>query len=196
MDECDGMSGNADRAGVRFLHCEYLKINDEHFICLQIAELILLIKKTEIPIICICNDRGSIKVRSLANHCFDLRFNRLRLEQIMPRLMTILNRQKVKMDKADIEDIIKASHQDLRQSIYSLQLVAAGADLKSGDIVTKDVSINIFEAARRLLSSESDLKTKRELFFVDYSLMPLFVQEHYLSVRSPSCGYVIENLQR
>lgn len=30
----------------------------------------------QVPIICICNDRGSTKVRSLANHCYDLRFHR------------------------------------------------------------------------------------------------------------------------
>lgn len=62
MDEVDGMSGNADRAGI--------------------AELIQMIKRTQVPIICICNDRQSRKIRSLANYCFDLRFQRSRPEQI------------------------------------------------------------------------------------------------------------------
>ena len=53
MDEVDGMSGNSDRGGV--------------------AVLIEFIKKSRLPIICICNDRGHAKVRSLSNHCFDLR---------------------------------------------------------------------------------------------------------------------------
>ena len=44
MDEVDGM-GAGDRAGM--------------------AELIKLIKTSKIPIICICNDRSSQKVRSL-----------------------------------------------------------------------------------------------------------------------------------
>ena len=55
MDEVDGMSAG-DRGGI--------------------AELILLIKKSKLPIICICNDRASVKVRSLANYCLDLRFRR------------------------------------------------------------------------------------------------------------------------
>jgi replication factor C subunit 1 len=55
MDEVDGMSAG-DRGGI--------------------AELILLIKKSKVPIICICNDRASPKVRSLANYCLDLRFRR------------------------------------------------------------------------------------------------------------------------
>lgn len=56
MDEVDGMGGNADRGGI--------------------AELIQFIKKTKIPIICICNDRNNQKIRNLANYCFDLRFQR------------------------------------------------------------------------------------------------------------------------
>lgn len=62
MDEVDGMAGNEDRGGMQ--------------------ELIALIKTTNVPIICMCNDRNHQKVRSLANHCFDLRFVRPRIEQI------------------------------------------------------------------------------------------------------------------
>ncbi len=53
MDEVDGVSGS-DRGGK--------------------ATLIQLIKTTRVPIICICNDRQSQKVKSLANHCYDLKF--------------------------------------------------------------------------------------------------------------------------
>ena len=59
MDEVDGMAGNEDRGGM--------------------AELIGLIKSSKIPVICMCNDRNAQKIRSLANHCFDLRFQRYRL---------------------------------------------------------------------------------------------------------------------
>lgn len=62
MDEVDGMAGNEDRGGIQ--------------------ELIALIKNTKIPIICLCNDRNHPKIRSLVNYCFDLRFNRPRVEQI------------------------------------------------------------------------------------------------------------------
>jgi replication factor C subunit 1 len=68
MDECDGMGGG-DRGGI--------------------AELIQMIKKTKIPIICICNDRMSPKVRSLANYCLDLRFNRPTAAMTRNRIMNI-----------------------------------------------------------------------------------------------------------
>lgn len=72
MDEVDGMAGNADRGGM--------------------AELIQLIKKSKIPIICMCNDRNHQKVRSLSNYCFDLRFQRPRVEQIKVRVNVPINK--------------------------------------------------------------------------------------------------------
>jgi len=51
MDEVDGMSGG-DRGGNQ--------------------TLIEIIKKTKVPIICICNDRGNQKVQSLMNYTYDL----------------------------------------------------------------------------------------------------------------------------
>lgn len=62
MDEVDGMAGNEDRGGMQ--------------------ELVNLIKHTEVPIICICNDRFSTKVRTLSCHSYDLKFQKLRVEQI------------------------------------------------------------------------------------------------------------------
>merc|ERR1712110_698713 len=55
MDEVDGM-GAGDRGGN--------------------AALIKMIKKTKNPIICICNDSHSPKIRSLAFSCYDLKFCR------------------------------------------------------------------------------------------------------------------------
>ena len=61
MDEVDGV-GAGDRGGI--------------------AALIKIIKTTKTPIICICNDRSSMKLASLANHCYDLKFQRPPINQI------------------------------------------------------------------------------------------------------------------
>ena len=166
MDEVDGMSGNQDRGGV--------------------AEVIQMIKETKIPVICICNDRMHPKIRSLANHCFDLRFQRPRSEQIKARLMTIIAREKLKISNDVLNDLMEASNHDIRQCIYSLQLIAAGA---SGVIEKKDISVNIFEAAKKILSNDTDMATKQEMFFSDYSIMPLFIQENYPNVRGDNMRY-------
>lgn len=49
-------------------------------------ELIGLIRHTKVPIICMCNDRNHPKIRSLVHYCFDLRFQRPRLEQIKVKM--------------------------------------------------------------------------------------------------------------
>ncbi|CAK5046339.1 unnamed protein product [Meloidogyne enterolobii] len=162
MDEVDGMSGNADRAGM--------------------SELIQMIKRTKVPIICICNDRQSMKVRSLANYCFDLRFQRPRVEQIKGCLLSIAAKENVKLSKDVYDKIIEASSQDIRLCINTLQMVTCGQ--MSMDFQKKDILMNIFEAARQILSADTSLMSKSDLFFNDYSILPLFVQENYPNVRN------------
>lgn len=61
MDEVDGMSAG-DRGGV--------------------ADLIASIKISKIPIICICNDRYSQKLKSLVNHCLLLNYRKPTKQQV------------------------------------------------------------------------------------------------------------------
>ncbi|VDK58908.1 unnamed protein product [Anisakis simplex] len=164
MDEVDGMSGTEDRSGL--------------------AELIQMIKDTRIPIICICNDRQSTKMRSLVNYCFDVRFQRPRVEQIRSRMQTIAFQEKLKLTKEQIDEFIEASNHDVRQTIYNLQLLSLGSGGKSADIQPKDCAVNTFEAARRILNANTTLLEKQEMFFTDYSIMPLFVQENYPSIQN------------
>lgn len=70
MDEVDGMAGNEDRGGLQ--------------------ELVGLIKYTEVPIICICNDRFNMKMRTISTHSYDLKYSKLRVEQIrVCRIVTV-----------------------------------------------------------------------------------------------------------
>lgn len=69
MDEVDGMS-TGDRGGV--------------------AAIISMLKQTKIPVICICNDRNSEKIRSLAAHCLDVKFHKPNKSLLVRRLKEIL----------------------------------------------------------------------------------------------------------
>ena len=67
------------------LHWKTLSVLSYYFLTCSFPwfqELVGLIKNTKIPIICMCNDRNHPKIRTLANYCFDLRFQRPRVEQI------------------------------------------------------------------------------------------------------------------
>ncbi|XP_042886240.1 replication factor C subunit 1-like isoform X3 [Penaeus japonicus] len=170
MDEVDGMSGNEDRGGVQ--------------------ELITLIKKSKIPIITMCNDRNHPKIRSLANHCFDLRFYKPRVEQIRGPMMSICFREGIKIKPDALDQIIIGSNQDIRQILHHLSMWSANDknlqvdDMKrEAEKAKKDFKMGPWDVCKKVFS-ESDHKTmslydKSDLFFHDYSIAPLFVQENY-----------------
>ncbi|EDW32619.1 GL13172 [Drosophila persimilis] len=173
MDEVDGMAGNEDRGGIQ--------------------ELIALIKDSSVPIICMCNDRNHPKIRSLVNYCFDLRFQRPRLEQIKGKIMSICFKEKVKISPAKVEEIIAATNNDIRQSINHISLMSAGEDIPTQSqakvelkTASKDLKLGPWEVVRKVFTAEEHKRMsfadKCDLFFHDYSLAPLFVQQNYLQV--------------
>jgi len=101
MDEIDGMAGNEDRGGV--------------------AALIQIIKNTKIPIICICNDRQSQKLRSLTNYCYDIKFSKPDKRQVTKRLIEICNSEGLKVEGNAIENLCESVGNDIRQSLNFLQ---------------------------------------------------------------------------
>ncbi|XP_072318368.1 replication factor C subunit 1 [Eucyclogobius newberryi] len=175
MDEIDGMAGNEDRGGIQ--------------------EMIGLIKTSKVPIICMCNDRNHQKIRSLANYCFDLRFQRPRLEQIKGAMMSITFKEGIKIPPPALNEIILASNQDVRQVLHNLSMWSAKSKEMTYDQcksdasnARKDMKLGPFDVCRKVFVSGEEtahmsLIDKSDLFFHDYSLAPLFVQENYLHVR-------------
>ncbi|XP_067353864.1 replication factor C subunit 1 isoform X2 [Channa argus] len=180
MDEVDGMAGNEDRGGIQ--------------------EMIGLIKSSKIPIICMCNDRNHPKIRSLANYCFDLRFQRPRVEQIKGAMMSIAFKEGIKIPPPALNEIILASNQDVRQVIHNLSMWSAKDKVMTYDqcksdaaSARKDLKLGPFDVCRKVFASGEEtahmsLIEKSDLFFHDYSLAPLFVQENYLNVRPSAAG--------
>lgn len=174
MDEVDGMAGNEDRGGMQ--------------------ELIALIKDSSVPIICMCNDRNHQKMRSLVTHCYDLRFQRPKIAQIKGAMMTICFKENIKLAPSVVEEVIAATNNDIRQTLNHLTLLSAtksltcaeGAANKVESTAKKDMKLGPWDVVRLVFSKEEQttmtLQDKANLFFNDYSLGPLFVQQNYLSV--------------
>lgn len=168
MDEVDGMSGG-DRGGM--------------------AELIQLIKKSKTPIICICNDRQSQKVRSLANHSYDLRLRRPTKVQIANRLMQIGLQEGLTVEKNALEEAAERCGGDIRQLLTQMQRWRlTKTKVTYADLVNpsaqhqKDetLRLNIFSATQQIFQREATFDMRTEAFFVDYDFMPLMVQENYI----------------
>jgi replication factor C subunit 1 len=188
MDEVDGM-GAGDRSGM--------------------SELIQMIKKSKVPIICICNDRQSQKMKSLLPYCMDLRFRRPVKSTMANQAMRIAKLEGLDVERNAAEAIAESCGNDVRQVMNCLQM---WAQKKSDDgcsdaltykglkarehAISKDaiLRVTLFDAARTIVEgrkglSGADAKVqldslfkRTDAFFVDYSLTGLMVQQNYLKV--------------
>ncbi|NXB57666.1 RFC1 factor, partial [Struthidea cinerea] len=164
------------------------------------AEVFALIRHTKIPIICMCNDRNHPKIRSLVHYCLDLRFQRPRLEQIKGAMMSIAFKEGLKIPPPAMQEIILAANQDIRQVLHNLNMwCAKDKSLTYDEAKTdasrakKDIKLGPFDVVRKVFATGEEaarmsLIDKSDLFFHDYSLAPLFVQENYVHVKPAAAG--------
>ena len=173
MDEVDGMSAG-DRGGV--------------------GALAAVCKKTEIPMILICNDRKLPKMKPFDYVTYDLPFRRPTVDQIRSRIMTIAYREGLKMPAPVINALIEGSHADIRQVVNMLstaKLDEEAMDFDKGKQMSKNwekhVVLKPWDITQKILgggmfaqSSKATLNEKIELYFNDHEFSPLMLQENYL----------------
>ncbi|NXP70157.1 RFC1 factor, partial [Ramphastos sulfuratus] len=198
-DFCSGRSVGVMLLGVTLQMSSFSEVSN----CCDVfksQELIGLIRHTKIPIICMCNDRNHPKMRSLVHYCFDLRFQRPRLEQIKGAMMSIAFKEGLKIPPPAMQEIILAANQDIRQVLHNLNMWCAKDksltyDEAKTDAIRakKDIRLGPFDVVRKVFAtgeetSRMSLIDKSDLFFHDYSLAPLFVQENYVHVKPAAAG--------
>lgn len=162
MDEIDGMT--SDRGGL--------------------GELNSLIKQSQTFIICICNDRSNPKLRTIGFNCLDLRFRKLMPVQILPRLKYILEQEGKQVRDNILNEVVKNSSGDIRFCINTLQNLMLRGTLsheQTSLFVKKSITKNIFETATEIMSKKR-VYEKLGLYFEDYSIIPLFIQDNYLKM--------------
>ncbi|KAJ4368854.1 DNA replication factor C complex subunit Rfc1 [Neocucurbitaria cava] len=173
MDEVDGMSAG-DRGGV--------------------GALAAVCKKTEIPMILICNDRRLPKMKPFDFVTYDLPFRRPTVDQVRSRIMTIAFREGLKMPVPVVNALIEGSHADIRQvvnMISTAKLDQQAMDFDAGKKMSKnwekhvilkpwDITQKILGGGMFAASSKATLNEKIELYFNDHEFSPLMLQENYL----------------
>ncbi|CAK7198991.1 DNA replication factor C complex subunit Rfc1 [Sporothrix eucalyptigena] len=176
MDEVDGMSAG-DRGGI--------------------AALAKFCRKTEVPLILICNERRLPKMRPFDNVAFDIRFNRPTVDQIRSRIMTICLREGLKMPMQVVDALIEGTGKDIRQIINMLstaKLDQSTMTYDEGKAMTKawekHVVLKPWDICQKMLggglfapASKSTLNDKIELYFNDHEFSYLMIQENYLNTR-------------
>jgi replication factor C subunit 1 len=181
MDEVDGMSAG-DRGGV--------------------GALAAAAKKTNIPLILICNERSLPKMKPFDHVTFELAFRRPTADMIRARLSTICFREGMKIPPHVLDSLIAGTGSDIRQVINMLSTVKLDQKtldydqgkelsksweknviLKPWDIVSKILNAQMFSP-----SSKSTLNEKIELYFNDHEFSYLMLQENYLRTNPMLAG--------
>lgn len=176
MDEVDGMSAG-DRGGV--------------------GALAKVCKKTEVPMILICNERKIPKMKPFDHVAYDIQFKRPTVEQVRSRIATICAREGLKIPAQVMDALIESSNKDIRQIINMLstaKLDQTSMDFDQGKSMSKawekHIVLKPWDICHKLLgggmfapASKATLNDKIELYFNDHELSFLMVQENYLNSR-------------
>ncbi|OAA43837.1 DNA replication factor C, large subunit [Metarhizium rileyi] len=176
MDEVDGMSAG-DRGGV--------------------GALAKFCKKTEVPLILICNERRLPKMKPFDHVAFDIRFNRPTVDQVRSRIMTICHREGLKLPPPVVDALIEGSNKDIRQIINMIstaKLDQTTLNYDQGKAMTKawekHVVLKPWDICQKMLgsglfapASKATLNDKIELYFNDHEFSFLMIQENYLRTK-------------
>ena len=164
MDELDGMLGTDDRGGI--------------------TELIKVIKECKVPIVCICNDRNHQQIRNLSIHCFDLRFNKPRVQLIKASMMSICFKENIKIKPEALTELIVGCEQDVRQILNNLSMIRAGSvegkmeawQAKKEVELSKKTSVKMgpWDVCKKVFKKEEhkamSFDEKSNLYFYNYNL--------------------------
>ena len=174
MDEVDGLSGGKERGGVGCL-----------------ADII---RSSTIPILCIANEM-SPKMNPLKNVCLHLKFHRPVKSTIATAIMGIAKKEGIAVVKADLETMCEEGGNDIRSILNTLDFYRTNSIASKKD---ESLRLDAFSATQRLMASKQmsiqqaeDRRPKdgspglfqqaEDLVYVDYSMIPLMVQEAYVS---------------
>jgi replication factor C subunit 1 len=146
-----------------------------------VGEIAAIIKKTNVPIICIANEKPP-KLKPIITVCHDVKFNRPVKSTIATQLLKIIKTEGLEISKAQVEELCEKNGNDIRSILNMLQFY--GNDTMDQDNNTKDslLRLDLFSATQKLMSNKKlKISDADDLVYVDYNMVPLMVQEAYVT---------------
>ena len=140
-----------------------------------ISALVECIKETEIPIICICDDKFSQNLKPLLPYCFDIKLSKPKYDEIYAFIYKVVTAENIKIKKSAVDKLIEQSSGDIRFILNTLQL-----GVKNVNINKDCQSANIFETAGHLFNMDATFSDKYATYWMAHDIHPLLVQENYI----------------
>jgi len=170
--------------GMRRLRREVIVMDEVDGLCERggVAELATILRTTTTPIFCIANERGP-KLTPLARVCLDVRLRRPMASTIASAMERVVKAEGLSVSRSELDRMVEKSGNDIRAVLNQLAFYKSGLGSGVG-VGDKDAlhRLDAFSATQRLFASKGmSWETAEELVYVDYHLIPLMVQEAYVS---------------
>jgi replication factor C large subunit len=158
LDELDGLTGNADRGGVK-----------------AITEIV---KTAQYPIVLIANNAYDPRFTNLRNYCLLIEFKKPPAGEVARHLKRICAAEGIKADEAALKFIAQRSEGDVRSAVNDLQALAYGKETLTFDDVSwfgyRDRQDSIFSVLRMIIYGRTCLSAKQAVDMADVDSDMLF----------------------
>jgi replication factor C subunit 1 len=140
-----------------------------------ISSLVECIKETQIPIICICDDRYSQNIKPILNYCLDIKMAKPKFQEVYPLIYKVVTEEQIKTSKSKIDKLYEESNGDIRYMLNTLQLGINKCN------TSKNIqSSNIFETTGQLLNMDISLEDKFNIYWSANDIHTLMIHENYI----------------
>jgi len=146
--------------------------------------LVECIKETSIPIVCICDNRYDQSLKPILGYCFDVKLIKPTYDEMYAFVYKIIISEKIRINKTNIDKLIEESNGDIRFLLNTLEFYSnTNITIKTNKINSnKNIqSANIFDTTAKLLSIETPLNDKYDIYWMNYEIHTLMVQENYIN---------------
>jgi len=150
-----------------------------------ISSLTEIMKSSEIPIICICDNRYDQSIKPILNYCTDFKMTPPKYDDIYPLIYNIVINENIKIGIKGVKNLYENSNGDIRFILNSLQLNIKKTETKC-EKETKETykniqNLNIFDTTGKLLNMDLTLNDKYNLYWMAQDIHSLMIQENYIN---------------
>jgi len=158
LDELDGLTGNADKGGVK-----------------AITEII---KTAQCPIVLIANNAYDPRFTNLRSYCLLIEFKKPSASEVAKHLKRISEREGIQVDENALKFIAQRSEGDVRSAINDFQALAQGKKRLTYEDVSwlgyRDRRDSIFNVLRMIIYGRTCAGAKQAVDMADVDIDMLF----------------------
>jgi replication factor C large subunit len=158
LDELDGLTGNADKGGVK--------------------AITNIVKTARCPVVLIANNAYDPRFRTLRKYCLLIEFKKPAAGMVLKNLERVRAREGIQPEENVLKFIAQRAEGDVRSAVNDFQALAQGKELLTHDDVSwlahRDRQDSIFNVVKLIIYGRTSLGAKQAVNMADVDLDMLF----------------------